>query len=263
MFPTDNFYDLVDAIWHKSATQWAVRAVKDTGNLLLPSSCAVCSSQDTRLCDGCRYALGQQLFLPPFPDELIHELEVPLAGFSCPVLAQGIYANELSRAILAYKEHQRFFLASFFAPYLAAGLNTMAKLAPEQSQVLLVPMPSSMAALARRGYRPVSAILDKARRRGLLDPRLRIAPLLHYPTSQLFTGAQKTRSASQRRGNQKPLQIYDSPRVRPQPIIIVDDVMTTGATLQKAVVACNLAGFEVIGANVLAWTKPPNEKQEL
>jgi orotate phosphoribosyltransferase len=48
-----------------------------------------------------------------------------------------------------------------------------------------------------------------------------------------------------------------APELRGQPCILIDDVLTTGATLAEAARALTLAGALVRGAVVLAATRPP------
>ncbi|QRQ77458.1 ComF family protein [Glutamicibacter protophormiae] len=249
----------LDQLYGQKTPQWLRFALRETVNFLLPASCAVCGRADDRLCAACRSAVRHQLGLPPLPASLNRYLELPALAGQIPVAACGIYGNELARAILAYKDHQRYFLKNLFAPYLAAALN--AALVPQTSarRTLIVPMPTSLKAVARRGYRPVESMLQSAERLGLLDAGLELSPVLHYRLGQVFSGAQKSKSGADRRGRRVQL-IAEIPRVRQQPILLVDDVMTTGATLQNAAITCNNAGFEVLGAVVLALTRPPGDE---
>ncbi|MFJ2621466.1 ComF family protein [Glutamicibacter sp. NPDC087344] len=187
-------------------------------------------------------------------------MELPALAAQIPVVACGIYGKELARAILAYKDHQRYFLGDLFAPYLAAGLNSALIPQAKGRRTLVVPMPTSLKSIGRRGYRPVEVMLRSASRFGLLDTGLQITPLLHYRLGQVFSGAQKSKSGSDRRGRATHL-IAEKCDVRQQPILLVDDVMTTGATLQEASITCNNAGYEVLGAVVLALTKPPGDER--
>ncbi|BCW76308.1 hypothetical protein NicSoilB11_26330 [Arthrobacter sp. NicSoilB11] len=50
-------------------------------------------------------------------------------------------------------------------------------------------------------------------------------------------------------------------KVAGRPCIIVDDVLTTGATVGEAARALHLAGAVVRGAVVLAATRPPDTQQ--
>ncbi|WP_404285770.1 ComF family protein [Glutamicibacter arilaitensis] len=231
--------------------------MRETLNLLLPTSCAICERADFRLCPECRYKIHQQLFLPPLGDHLQFYIELPSVQWQLPVSASGIYSNELARAILAYKNKQRYFLGQEFAPFLAAAINISCPPRLFGQPTLVVPMPSSVRALSARGYRPVEVMLNMAQRRGLLGEHTRTSSVLHYRFSELLGGQQKKKTGHARRAGDTQL-IAEIPEHFKQPIILVDDVTTTGSTLRKAALACSEAGYDVIGAVVLAFTKPPS-----
>ena len=253
--------NFLDTQIHSRSVGWLMFAVRETINLLLPASCAICERADFRLCLECRRKVHQQLFLPPLGEQLQFYVELPTLQWQLPVSATGIYRNELARAILSFKNQQRYFLAQEFAPFLAAAINTACPPRLFDQPTLLVPMPSSVRAIGTRGYRPVQVMLHEAQRRGLLAAHTRTAPLLHYRFGRLLSGAQKSKSGSARRGGDSPL-IAEIPAELRQPILLIDDVTTTGATLRKAAIACFDAGYDVVGAVVLAYTKPPIDDED-
>lgn len=248
----------LDTQAHTRSAGWVMHAVRETLNLLLPASCAICERADFRLCPECRHKVHQQLFLPPLGEQLQFYVELPSLQWQLPVSATGIYRNELARAILSFKNRQRYFLAQEFAPFLAATINTACPPRLFGQPTLVVPIPSSVRALGTRGYRPVEVMLQVAQRRGLLAEHTRTSPILHYRFNHLLGGEQKSKTGSARRGGDSPL-IAEIPKQIRQPIILVDDVTTTGSTLRKAAIACFDAGYDVVGAVVLAFTKPPSD----
>lgn len=250
----------IDAQVHSSAAQWMSHACKETPNLLLPASCAICERADFRLCPECRRKVHQQLSLPPLGEDLQFYVELPSLQWQLPVSATGIYGNELARAILSYKNQQRYFLAGEFAPFLAATINVSCPPRAFGQRTLVVPIPSSIRALGTRGYRPVNAMLENAEHHGLLAEHTQTSPLLHYRFKHLLGGEQKSKTGAARRGGESPL-IAEVPSRWGQPILLVDDVTTTGSTLRKAALACFEAGYDVVGAVVLAYTKPPSDEE--
>jgi predicted amidophosphoribosyltransferase len=108
-------------------------------------------------------------------------------------------------------------------------------------RIVLVPIPTSRSAFRRRGYRVVELV---ARRAGLRTERLL--------TVGRVAADQRGLDREARRRN-----VADSLCARPAAglrIVVIDDVVTTGATLEEAARALRASGAEVIGAATIAAT---------
>ncbi|UTT38525.1 hypothetical protein NMP99_10730 [Glutamicibacter mishrai] len=251
----------LDHLSQRRPMRWIAFGFRELANFLIPTSCAVCSRADFRLCPECRSEIQRQLFLPPLPDGQHHYVELPLLAQQLPVSSCGIYGKELARSMLAFKNKQRYFLGAVFAPYLAAAINSSCIPQPGQLETYIVPVPSSLKATGKRGYSPVSSMLARGMRRGLYSADLAIKPVLHYRVRSILAGAQKLKSGSARRSGKEHF-IAEQADTPGRPVILVDDVLTTGSTLRQAAMACHEAGYNVTLGIVLALTKPPNHESE-
>ncbi|MBM7768902.1 MULTISPECIES: ComF family protein [Glutamicibacter] len=252
---------VLDELCGSRSMRWLGFGTREFANFLLPASCAVCGRADFRLCPECRSEIQRQLSLPPLPDNHHLYVELPALGLQLPVTSCGTYGKALARGLLAYKNKQRYFLGAVFAPYLAAALNAGCIPQRQNFPTLAVPVPSSLKATAQRGYSPVKTMLEHGQARGLLSADLKCRSLLHYRLGSALGGAQKTKSGSDRRGGQTHF-VAERASTAGQPVILVDDVLTTGSTLRHAAMACHEAGYDVTCAVVLALTKPPNTGPE-
>ncbi len=166
--------------------------------------------------------------------------------------------------LLAHKEYGRRVLARPLGLLLAAavdlaiGLVTADPARPHQgtAAVLLVPVPTSRAARRRRGDDPLHRVTVAAaaalRRRGV---PVRIVPALWVhgrPADQVgLTRAERAANMTGRfRVRRWAPELLTAASGRPQPLVLVlDDVLTTGATAREAVRA--LAG-RGIGVDAVA-----------
>jgi predicted amidophosphoribosyltransferase len=147
------------------------------------------------------------------------------------------------QTLLALKESGRTDVAKPLGLALAPALGRAVELAsPGDSSVEVAAVPTSKAAWRRRGYDPVALL---CRRAGFDLARV----LVH----ERQTSAQKTLDAGEREHN-----LRNSMRAR-RPLdgrrfLLVDDVVTTGATFFEAARAVREAGGEVVGGAALAFT---------
>jgi len=194
-------------------------ALEDALGLVFPTWCAGCDEPDVSLCAGCRAALTPVGLSRRLEDGTQVRSAVPFAG-------------PAARILRAFKEDGRTSLARALGPALAASIPW---------DGVIVAVPSSRAALRRRGY-PIAELLA---RRGGLDPvrALRVAGdvadqrgLGRSARARNVAGSLRARGAEGLR------------------VVIVDDVVTTGATLREAARALRAGGATVVGAATVAAT---------
>jgi predicted amidophosphoribosyltransferase len=190
---------------------------------LFPVWCVGCGEPEIGLCAACA-GLAEPVRLP-FEDLMIH--------------AAGDYAGPLREAILAVKRGERACLeplAALLAPLVPAG-------------TALVPVTTSRGRAARRGF-------DQARELAERVARLRsgwTADVLRKRGGpQRGLGRMERLAASGRFALRRGAEL-------PSAAVIIDDVVTTGATLLDAAETLEDAGCRVIGAVVLARTQAGRE----
>lgn len=210
-----------------------MRVLPDLLDLALPVSCVCCGRPGPLWCPACRPASE------PAP--------VSLASVAArlPVTAAGEYGGALRSALLAFKERGQRGLAGPLAGYLSDAVDVSRQRLGEVP--LLVPVPSSRAAARQRGG---DHLLRLAAEVGPQNGLQVLAALRLAGRGRDSAGL----SAADRAANLAH-RMRSVPVSTDRPVLIVDDIVTTGATLAEAARALRAAGWQVGGAAVIATTR--------
>lgn len=249
----------------------AVRGwARTLARLLVPVECPGCGTPDVALCPACAGVLRTA---PARREADAPRLDRMDGTSPLPVWALAPYAGPLRGIVVAWKDKGRHDLSRDLeaaayragravAPWVRDVVGQVGgPWAGAPSRVLVVPAPSSAAARRARGAEPVRR-LARAVARGLVDAGIDAVatPVLAQhgrrgrdqvglgsrSRGARLQGVRVTRGAA-RRGLPRPGATC----------LLVDDVLTTGATLAACEQALEGAGADVLGAVVLAATPPP------
>lgn len=166
--------------------------------------------------------------------------------------AAGAYDGTLRAAVLAYKERGRRDLTGVLARLLVTAV--LALPLPAGVALLLVPVPSSRRAAAERGGDHVARLARRAAAQCAARAAPKALRLARAVTDSAGLGA------AQRAANlHGAFAARRGPPVRRSAedavcVVLVDDVVTSGATVREAHRALSCAGWPVLGAAVLGAT---------
>lgn len=247
---------------------WVAGAGGEFLALAIPVDCVCCGEEDTALCSSCSSRI-RQLTRRPFRAEGGAPALVDVSGaIMLPVVAAGVYRDELAQSLLSFKRYGQRQLRESLGRALAAAVGAGTA---GGGGLLLVPVPTSTAAYVKRGFSPVHLLLKEAARQlpglAVVDVLRKDRPSgLQAPAGPGRLGGQKglgRGARSQRVRGSMRIKLRARSRVVGRPCIIVDDVLTTGATISEAARALHQAGAKVRGAVVLAATRPPDAAEPL
>lgn len=209
---------------------FAQRLWRAGADLVLPVRCLGCDRRAEAWCVQCRTA-ALDLHVRQHPDGL-------------RTIAAASYDADVRAAILAYKERARRDLAGPLTWLLQAALSAAAT---DLRDVVLVPMPSTAASVRRRGG----------------DHLLRLTRLLPGGISvALALGARAAADSAElsaagrrlarrqgmyaRRGIEKLVAGHD--------VVLIDDIVTSGSTLENAHALVAASGARTVRGAVIAQT---------
>jgi predicted amidophosphoribosyltransferase len=214
-------------------------------DLVLGGRCAGCDRPGVSLCPECARALAGSTPYRATPE--------PAPSWLRPTTTLAEYDGVVRSLILAHKEHARYGLARPLGEALAVAVQ--GALGPARA-AWLCPVPSAPATVRQRGHDPLRRLTVVAAR------RLRKAGYDVRPADALAVVRrprdQAGLSAEQRAANLDGAFAARSrwaERLTDQPVIVVDDVLTTGSTLAEACRALASRGIPVLGCAVVAATR--------
>lgn len=183
---------------------------------LLDSHCVVCRSPGALLCPSCH----RETVSAPHTSGTLDGV---------PVLALGVYAGALRQVIRAAKNYRS-------RSVMRVLRGDLFQLAVEHLGPSIVSVPASRPGHLRRGY-------------GLADVMAQILGRHERNALRLVdSGTQRGRTAHARSHSRQ----FDVRRGLPPRVILVDDVITTGATVRSAIEALRKANCDVVAVIALA-----------
>ncbi|MDR6904604.1 putative amidophosphoribosyltransferase [Agromyces sp. 3263] len=202
-------------------------ALLDACALLVPVSCAGCGAPDRSVCADCVGALR------PRPEVVTRD------GISAWAALE--YGGVVAQVVTAYKDSSRTDAAAPLARALHAALAEAVAGRPAGALEVCA-VPSTPAAMRARGYAPVDALLARC---GIRPSS--VLRLARDRRDQAGLGAEARRANAH--GALEARRRLDERR-----FVLVDDVLTTGATIAEAARAVTAAGGAIDAVVVLAQT---------
>jgi len=218
-----------------------------------PSCCLVCSEYIDQpgelICPTCRDRIDTFDYI--FCGNCEQPLSDDLTCSTCagqealPILALGQYVDPLSEIVRFFK-YRKF---RKLGPVLAEKLLVSYKRLPDKIKIdVIVPIPLHSYRLKMRGYNQSLILADT------IGERLNIPVIRDGLIKIRHNKYQKSLDPIQRERNVENVYEIGDAQIANKKIMLVDDVITTGATLREARRVLQKAGGRVILAAVIAGT---------
>lgn len=204
-------------------------------DLLFPDRCASCGGAGGLFCAACQATLRPYPAAPPPP------------GLDAVVVA-WCYEGTVRQAVHTLKYRRRRRVAAALADALARSL------ADRPRGDALVPVPLHAERLAERGFNQSAEL---ARRLAL---RWNMPLCADGLVRARDTGHQAHLGRQQRLSNVAGAFAWQAPTPPPARVVLVDDVLTTGATLGACAAALRAAGAQQVSAVALARALAPGAR---
>ena len=213
-------------------------------DLLFPPKCAFCGKlterEDRGVCPDCRRDL-------PWTDNLSRKVD-----FISGVYAPLVYEGSVRQALLGYKFNGAPARGETFGRLIAAELRRREK--TDFDVVTWAPL--SRRRMRRRGYDQAQLLAEAAARELGLPCEGLLRKVRHTPAQ---SGIQTPEA---RRANVSGVYVLSEPnRAEGRRVLLVDDILTTGATASECARVLLLSGAESVAAAALAVPRGDKKKK--
>jgi predicted amidophosphoribosyltransferase len=217
---------LAPDVWHGLSEVW-----RDALSVVAPTECSGCGAPDRAVCASCL-----RLLTPRTRSVILDDDGEPVVVHSALE-----YAGVTRRLLLAFKDAARTDAASALARPLCAAIRGVIE-ASDVDRVRLATIPSSRAAFRRRGFHPVELVVRAA---GLALSADLVAARQTRDQAGLGLGdrARNRHGSLRSRGD-----------LAGRSYLVVDDIVTTGATMIEAKRAIEAGSGVFVGGASIAFT---------
>lgn len=212
----------------------SLRALSD---LIFPSRCLGCRQLGIGICSTCRASWHPHIYRTSITGD----------GFSFPVYSAVAYSPVAQRVLLGAKESA---LQDADRLILQALTHSLAYFNSEVGIADLVPIPSRKANTRKRG------------RDFILEQTKAVAQSPQVQVRTILSHSRKVKDQTTLNSQSREINLRQSMRCANRedssniPVILIDDLVTSGATLREAGRALHRGGYTVIGAVTACVAKP-------
>lgn len=257
--PVDNHDSLTQRLRHAFRTAGGV-----LGRLLLPQTCVLCNlpSGNAPVCTACTADLPVPIGLQCSRCALPLQQNPTGMPISCPdcahhqpafdtAVAAWSYSFPVDALIQDFKYGHHLYLAAFFGQHLAQSLKNRWEMQPGVGQLdLIIPMPLHANRLKSRGFNQAAEIARHVSKH--LDVPWCSNRLVRLYDTAPQAGLHRNERWANLRG------AFACPKPLPDArVLLIDDVLTTGASLSACAEALRYAGARRVDVAVIARTPEP------
>jgi len=211
--------------------------IKSLNELLFPSRCISCSALGLSLCSKCRIGWNPHVYITDIGRG---------RGNSLRVTSSVLYSPIAQKIILGAKENHLAIADQLVSDAITHSLENLVK---REKVDFLIPIPSRKSATRLRGREFIAEMAEPASRKWGIPLQ---SPLRHGRRVR----DQSALDLEERWNNLEGSFVLSEIVELHGRAVLVDDLVTTGATLIEAARALSYAGIQVIGAVTAALAQP-------